>query len=115
LNGVNGPTDCPVSLKNVSNVCGVSMIRTAASTAMILLALAIHDADAQQTGNFPIDAAYRAKVLNGVAEKFGEGYFNARAAPRWASEPGSATHGASDRDSAARPTAPDARGTVLRK
>ena len=48
--------------------------------AMILLALATHDADAQQTGNFPIDAAYRAKVLNGVAEKFGEGYFNAERA-----------------------------------
>jgi retinol-binding protein 3 len=51
------------------------MRRTAALAAMVMLVLATR-AQGQQTGNFPIDAAYRARILDGVAEKFGEGYFN---------------------------------------
>ena len=56
------------------------MRRTAAFAVMVLLVLAAKDASGQQTGNFPIDAAYRARILDGVAEKFGEGYFDAERA-----------------------------------
>ena len=47
---------------------------------MALLALAVNDARGQQAGDFPIDAAYRARIVDGVAAKFGAGYFNAERA-----------------------------------
>ena len=56
------------------------MRRVAAFTIMALLVLTVHEAQSQQSGNLPVDAAYRARILDGVAEKFGEGYFNAERA-----------------------------------
>jgi retinol-binding protein 3 len=47
---------------------------------MVLLGLGVNDARGQQTGDFPIDAAYRARIVDGVAAKFGAGYFNAERA-----------------------------------